>query len=143
MKKETLIAIFFGILFGGVLAFLLLSKNNQLRLTKTKTIAPTGKENVKPKNVEELKNLKILEPLDRSVYESGTVSIKGEVDKDGLILIQSPIKETIFKNKEEKFTMLFPLALGENVIKITAYSKDGQTRVQEKELHIYYLDEQL
>ncbi len=63
--------------------------------------------------------------------------------KEDLIIIQSPVKDTVVKNENEQFTVRFPLVLGENIIKVTAYGKDKQTRPQEKDLHIYYLDEQL
>lgn len=144
MKKETIVAIIFGIVFGALVAFFLLSKNKEFQLNKTKTIAPTEKINNTAKNVVvDLKNLEILEPQDGSIFNSKTVTIEGKADKEALIIVQSPIKDTVIKNEKEQFTTSFPLALGENVIKITAYLKDGQSRPQEKELHIYYLDEQL
>lgn len=144
MKKETVIAIFFGVLFGALVALFLLAKNKELQFSRTKTIAPTEKINkISKNNVQNQKSLEILEPEDGSVFNSKTVTIKGKADKDALIVIQSPIKDSILKNEKDQFSLSFPIALGENVIKITAYGKDAQSRPQEKELHIYNLDEQL
>lgn len=144
MKKESIIAIFFGILFGALVAIFLLAKNNEFQLTKTKTIAPTEKLGKIAKNViVNQKSLEIFEPKDGLISDSRTVAIKGKVGKDALIVIQSPIKETVLKNKKDQFSISFPLALGENVIKISAHLKDTQARPQEKEVRIYYLGEQL
>lgn len=144
MKKETVIAIFFGVVFGALVALILLAKNKELQLTKTKTIAPTEKiEKLSKKAVVNLKSLEILEPQDGSIFKAKTVTVKGKADKDALIIIQSPIKDVVLKNEKKEFSVTFPLALGENVIKITAYSKDTQAKPQKKELYIYNLDEQL
>lgn len=144
MKKETFIAIFFGVIFGAMVALFLLAKNKEFQLSKTKTLAPTEQVSKVSKNVAvERKLLEIMEPQDGSIFVDKTITIKGKADKDALIIIQSPIKDSVFKNEKEQFTVTFPIALGENVIRITAYSKDTQTKPQEKELRIYSLDEQL
>ncbi|OGK25816.1 hypothetical protein A3A46_00170 [Candidatus Roizmanbacteria bacterium RIFCSPLOWO2_01_FULL_37_13] len=144
MKKETVIAIFFGIVFGASVALVLLAKNKEFQLAKTKTIAPTEKiKKLSKKVVVNLKSLEILEPQDGSIFNAETVKIKGKADTDALIIIQSPIKDLVFNNEQEQFSVIFPLALGENVIRITSHPKDTSVRPQEKELHIYNLDEQL
>lgn len=144
MKKETIIAIIFGIIFGALVALFLLAKNKEFQLTKTKTIGPTKKTSKIVKNIKaNQRSLEILEPQDGSIFEAKTVTVKGKAAKDSLIVIQSPVKETVIKNDKEEFTASFPLALGDNVIKITVHLKDNQSRPQEKELHIYNLDEEL
>ncbi|OGK08391.1 hypothetical protein A2767_06410 [Candidatus Roizmanbacteria bacterium RIFCSPHIGHO2_01_FULL_35_10] len=144
MKKETVIAIFFGVIFGGLVAVFLLAKNKELQLNKAKTIAPTGKAAKAAKNiVANLKSLEILEPKDGAVFNSKTVSIKGKADNGSLIVIQSATKELVMKNEKGEFTVSFPLALGENLIKITAYLKDSKVRPQERELRIFNLDDEL
>lgn len=143
MKKETVIAIFFGIIFGALVALVLLVKNKEFQFAKTKTIAPIEKiKKLSKKVVVNLKSLEILEPQDGAIFNAETVRIKGKANKDSLIIIQSPIKDLVFKNEKEQFSIIFPLALGENVIKITAHPKDTSARSQETELHIYNLDEQ-
>ena len=144
MKKETIIAIFFGVAFGAVVAIFLLVKNKEFQFTKSKTIAPTEKAGTIKKNViANIKPLEILEPDDGTVYVTNSVTIKGTADKDVLLIIQSPIKETALKNDKGKFSINFPLSLGENVIQITAYTMDNQVRPQEKQLNIYYFNEEL
>ena len=144
MKKETVIAIFFGVVFGALVAFILLAKNKEFQLAKTKTIAPTEKASkLSKKVIVSLKSLEVSEPADGSIFNTKSINIKGKVDKDALIIIQSPVKDIVFKNEKEEFSVSFPLALGENIIKITAHLKSGNLRPQEKELHIYYLNEEL
>lgn len=144
MKKETIIAIFFGVAFGALVALFLLAKNKEFQLTRTKTIAPTEKASKKSKNIiVDIKTLEILNPQDGVILNSKSVKIEGKADKGALIIIQSPIKDMVLKNEKDQFSIVFPLSLGENVIKITTYSKDALVRSQEKELHIYNLDEQL
>ena len=144
MKKETIIAIFFGVAFGALVALFLLAKNKEFQLTKTKTIAPIEKTNNKPKNIAvEVKFLEIINPQDSIILNSKSVKIEGKTDKGALLIIQSPIKEIALKSEKDQFSIDFPLALGENVIKITSYVNDAQIRSQEKELRIYNLDEQL
>ncbi|KKQ24271.1 MAG: hypothetical protein US40_C0002G0102 [Candidatus Roizmanbacteria bacterium GW2011_GWC2_37_13] len=144
MKKETIIAIFLGIAFGGFLAFFLIVKNKEIQLNKNKIIAPTGlitQSAVKSNIV--VTPLEITEPNDGAIFDKNSVEIKGKVSKNSLIVIQSPIKDLVFKNEKEDFSTDFPLALGENVIKIVVYPSDKQLRSQEKDLRIYYLEEEL
>lgn len=144
MKKETFIAIFFGVAFGAVVSIFLLMKNKEFQLTKSKTIAPTQKTNkVRSGVVANIKSLEILEPNDGAVFEFDSVKIKGTAEKDSLIIVQSPIKELAVNNTKGQFSLTFPLSLGANVINITVYSKDNQIRPQEKQLNVYYLDEEI
>ena len=46
------------------------------------------------------------------------------------------------KVTSDTFSADFPLAFGENVITVSEYQKDTQAVAQEKELKVYYLDEQ-
>ena len=144
MKKETLIAIFFGFLLGGVLAVIIIARNKEKQLEKTKTITSTTKITpVSSAANTNLQTLEIEEPADGVIFSKNSVKIRGKSEKESLIVIQSPIKDLVFKNKEREFTVDFPLALGENVIKISAYPKDVQLKVKEKDLKVYYFDEQL
>lgn len=144
MKRETIIAIFFGMIFGAILAFVLLVKNKEFQLSKLKTLAPSGRVNQALKaSPAAMKSFEILEPQDGVVVDKDVITIKGKAEKNSLLVIQSPTKDMVFKNAKEQFSLNFPLALGENVIKITLQPKDGQARQQEKELRIYYLTEGL
>ena len=76
MKKETLIAIFFGILFGAVVAVLLIAKNKEFQLNKTKTIALTEGINQKAKSSPLSTDLlEVSEPQNNMVFNTNSVDI--------------------------------------------------------------------
>ena len=144
MKKETMVAIFLGLLFGGVVAVFISFKSKDIELAKNKVIAPppdkTSSPN--PSGIEQ-QSLELTEPADRAIVENNTVRLKGTALKDSLIVVQSPIKDLIINNKQEKFDLEFPLALGENSIKIVVYPKEKQFRPQEKFIKVYFIDSEL
>jgi hypothetical protein len=142
MKKETIIAISFGIILGLVVAALMIFKTKETALEKTKTVTNSHvTPTVSLKNTD-LQNLQISEPADGALVNKKSIAIKGKASKDSLFVVQSPIKDLVFKNEKEDFSFDFPLALGENVIKISVYPASNQLRQQEKDLRVYYLDEQ-
>jgi hypothetical protein len=144
MKKETSIAIIFGIVMGGILAVFILTKNKATRLEKTKTIAPSI--TITPKtavNNTTTQPLELTQPQDNSVVYKNSVTLSGKAPTGAVIMIQSPIKDSIVKNDKDQFNIDFPLAFGENTITFTVYSKDTTFKIQQKTLRIYYLDEQL
>ncbi|MDH7476391.1 MAG: hypothetical protein QHH09_02885 [Microgenomates group bacterium] len=143
MKKETIIAIFFGGLLGLTVAFFMISKSKEASLQKTKVV--TNEAKVTPTIIlldNQLQNLEISQPEDGLIVNKKNITITGKATKDFLIVIQSPIKDIVFKNTKGSFNVDFPLALGENNIKILAFSDNTQLPFQEKDLKIYYLDEQ-
>lgn len=145
MKKETIFALILGIIFGGSLAFFFVIKNNEIQLKNNKVIAPTetiNKVQLK-ENINKIIPLEINEPNNNLIVNVNTINIKGKATKNSLIIIQSPINDVVFKNEKEDFSIDFPLALGENVLKIVVYPSDKQIRSQEKELRVYYLKEEL
>lgn len=144
MKKETIAAVIFGIVFGTMVALVFIFQGRQSQLEKNKTISSslkltpiisTLRVNSQPFIIEK--------PQDKMITDTSSVTIEGRAPKDSLIIIQSPIKEIVLKNEKEQFKVLFPLAYGENVINATLYPNDTQLRVQEKQLRVYYLDNQL
>ena len=144
MKKETIIAIFLGLLFGGIVAVFISFKSKEIELSKNKVIAPS-KENVLSPNLTgtEIQSLELSEPANNVIFDKDIIRFKGTAAKDSLIIIQSPIKDLTFKNIQEKFDLEFPLALGENSIKIVVYPKEKQFRPQEKFIKVYYIDSEL
>ncbi|MBW7960140.1 hypothetical protein B6D29_04340 [Microgenomates bacterium UTCPR1] len=144
MKKEAVIAIIFGVSLGAIFGFFLISKNKEIQINKNKVIAPTNSavKNQKQNEVN-FQALEVEEPNDAFITGKDTIQIKGKVTKGSLVVIQSPIKEVVFRNEQESFKSDFPLALGENSIKIVAYPNDKLMNIQEKELKIYYLQEDL
>ena len=144
MKKETVVAIILGLIFGGILAVLISFKSKELELAKNKVIAPPKEKTVSLNTSgTELQSFELSEPADKAIFGSGTIHLKGTAAKDSLIVVQSPIKDLVVKNKQEKFDLEFPLALGENSIKIVVYPKEKQFRPQEKSLKVYFIDSEL
>lgn len=144
MKKETIIAIFLGLLFGGIIAIFISLKSKDIELSTNKVIAPP-KENISVPNLTgtEIQSLELSEPANNAIFEKDIIRFKGTAAKDSLIIIQSPIKDLIVKNTQGKFDLEFPLALGENSIKIVVYPKEKQFRPQEKFMKVYYIDSEL
>ncbi|MFA6080857.1 MAG: hypothetical protein WC741_00430 [Patescibacteria group bacterium] len=144
MKKETIIAIFFGLLFGGVVAVFISLKSKDIELSKNKVIVPPAEKIVSPNSGGiEMQPLILTEPANNAIIEKNIIRFKGTAAKDSLMVIQSPIKDLIVKNTQEKFDLEFPLALGENSIKIVVYPKEKQFRPQEKFIKVYFIDSEL
>ncbi len=142
MKKESVIAILFGILLGGIVAFIIIAKNKQTQQEKAKTLTPQITTTPAVFGFNNSQRLEVTSPHDKAIVDKKTITITGKVVKNSLIIIQSPIKEIAFNNDKEEFSKDFPLTLGENVIKVTAYPKDAKLRSQERDLKVYFLDEQ-
>ena len=143
MKKETVIAIMLGIVFGVIVAVVMVVKTKDQQIDKVKPmntalhITPTISV-----NNTQFQPLQITSPETGVIVDKNAVTITGKASKDALIVIQSPIKTMIMKVTSETFSADFPLAFGENVITVSECQKDTQAVAQEKELKIYYLDEQ-
>jgi len=138
MKKETTIAIFFGIFFGAIVAVFLIVKNKNSKFNM-KTLSPARTVTPSVKNVASGKILEVSSPEDGSISSTNSVSIKGKTEKGALLVIQSPIKDLIVVAEKDDFSIQFPLALGENNIVITSYEKGTQVKTQVKDLKVYYL----
>jgi len=143
MKKETITAIFLGLVFGGIVAVFISLKSKDIELSKNKVIAPPKEKNQSNIIETEIQQLEISEPANNAIFEKNMIRFKGTAAKDSLIIIQSPIKDLAFKNTQGKFDQEFPLALGENSIKIVVYPKEKQFRAQEKNMKIYFIDSEL
>ncbi|MGB9883635.1 MAG: hypothetical protein ACPLRN_03965 [Microgenomates group bacterium] len=144
MKKEGLLAVIFGVIFGSLIGFFLVFQTNNNQSLKNKAI-PTIEQvrQINQQKQEILQTLEIIEPNNYATYAVNSVTIKGKAPKNSLIVVQSPIKDQVFVNQTINFKIDFPLARGENVIKVVVYPKDKKLTTQEKILKIYYLQEEL
>ena len=138
MKKETTLAIVFGVLMGLIVAVILIfilrpSGEDRVAQSDSVLIPKSGEANIMP--------LDISEPSDREISLTDTIKISGKAKKNSLIVIESAISEEVLSNKEESFSINFPLAFGENLITIRAYVDKTQTVPQIKTLRVYYLEE--
>src|SRR3989304_675798 len=99
MKKETLIAIIFGIVLGGSVALFILLKGEDLGLGKSKVISPkqANQEGLGTPVDQSVQPLEITAPTDGTIVDSNSISIIGKGAKDSLLVIQSPIKDISLK----------------------------------------------
>lgn len=142
MKKETIIAIVLGVIFGVVVAGVMIFKTKGVMTKNTNPVISTTSvtPTITVSKTSQSQAFSIQQPDTDTIQSTKTLSIVGKAIKDSLIIVQSPISSLSLKNDKEDFKTDFPLALGENIIHISVYPKDGSA-VQEKELKVYFLDE--
>lgn len=147
MNKESIIAIVLGLVLGIVVAVAAVSitvsrqkaKNSQIQ--KTESTATAGAQlqtTIIPPTVTVLQSLQIDAPQSGIITQDKSATIKGNAGANTLLVVQSPIKTTINKLDKATFSIDFPLALGENVITVSAYHEGASVPVQKK-LYIYRL----
>src|SRR5690348_239406 len=119
MKKETVVALILGVGFGIGIAIFLIFTAKEKSISQKKVIIPPIPTLTAfiPKE----QSLLVSSPTNAQVFSKNTVTIQGKAEKNSLIVIQSPTSERVFKTVDGNFTIPFPLSLGENVIRITAY----------------------
>lgn len=139
MKKETLIAIIFGVGLGVVLAVVFIMQSKENQLTKAKPINNLTKTITPKVTIVSTPTLEISEPTENLTTDKNSIKIKGKTNKNALVVINSPIKDIVFKNEKEDFSVDFPLVQGENVIQLTVYPDDKTGSSINKTLHVYYL----
>ncbi len=143
MKKEIIVAIVLGIVFGLVVAGVMVFKTINFGGRSRQVVG--NSPSISPVLVNDLNKIKVLEitePQDLQLFDKKTIKIKGKAGRNDLVVISSQVKDITFRNKNENFSVDFPLALGENTILITVYPKNTQISAQEKSIVVYYLDEQ-
>lgn len=143
MKKETIIAVSFGIVLGLIVAVVMIFTTQKKQ--EAKVIPVVQNNNITPvaeKQTEATPQLQISEPKNESITDQDTITIKGKTVAGSLIVVQSALGYEIIENEKSDFTIDFDLALGENKITVSVYPKDGNGAVQEQELLIYSLKEE-
>lgn len=141
MKRETLIAIGVGILFGCGVAVFVLFQTDKNEDAKVIPVEPAEVAQTQPKQVVTTqKQLTVETPFDQAVIQKKTVTIKGIAEQKSLIMIQSPTGEQVISSEDGTFSADFPLSLGENIIHISVYA--GSSAPQERTLRVYYVPEE-
>ena len=142
MKRETIIAIVFGILLGAGAGLFVLFKTNNSDEAKVIPIESDDKKVVTQAVTASTSQaqLVISSPEPGIVVNDDSVKISGKAPLNGLIIFQSPVAEEILKNEKGDFSVDMPLAIGENVIQISVYS--GSSTPQEQTLRVYYLKDE-
>lgn len=142
MKKEIVVAILMGVVFGlAVAGFMVFKTVNLGQRTGSANINPSISPAVQT-DLSSIKVLEVKEPTDQLLVDKNKITVRGKAGCGDLVIIKSPIKELVFNNKKEDFAVDFPLALGENIIVVTVYPKNGQITPQQKSITVYNLDEQ-
>ena len=139
MKKEASVAVGMGIVFGLIFSFIVITNTQKNQSVSQKTVS----QKTRPVTTEQqtvAQPITITEPNDGAIVSEASVTIKGKTDKNSFIILQTQIKDMSFTTKSENFEYSVPLTLGENVIHINVYPKGANGRIQEKELHVYYLN---
>lgn len=141
MRREIIVAVVFGVILGLLVAAGMVI---WLRSVDPQKAAQISVAELTPKaknKASSIQPLEITQPADGSIVKDKEVTIKGKASKDGLIVIQSPIKDVILQNKKGNFSVDFPLALGENIIAVAVYPKTSRLAPQQKIIKVNYLDE--
>ena len=148
MTKETMVAIVLGLVLGVVVAVVAvvytvnIQKQQNAQIQKGSTSASASSSLISitvPPTVTVLRSLEISSPQSGSTSQEKTIFIKGTAGTRTLLIVQSPIKTLSFMTDKESYAIEFPLALGENVITVSAYHEGSILPVQKK-LYIYRLN---
>lgn len=142
MKRETIVAIVFGILLGAGAGLFVLFQTNNSEEAKVIPIEADDKRVVTQAVTASTSQaqLVISTPATGAVVHEDTVQISGKAPLNGLLVFQSQVSEKILKNEKGDFAVEMPLALGENVIQISVYA--GSSTPQEQTLRVYYLNDE-
>ncbi len=148
MAKESIIAIVLGLVLGVFVALAAVlytvnvqkKHNTQMKDKKTQSTASSSLvPETLPPTVTVLRSLEIADPQSGSTTSGKSTTIKGTAGAKTFIVIQSPVKTQVLNTDKENFSVDFPLALGENVITVSAYHEEAVLPVQKK-LYIYRLN---
>lgn len=148
MTRESIIAIVLGLVLGVVVALAAVvytvnvqkKQNTDMQQgTNEASPASTLVSVTIPPTVTVLRSLEIIAPQSGSTSQDKTATIKGTAGANTLLILQSPIKTQSLKTDKDAFSIDFPLALGENVITVSAYHEGSVLPVQKK-LYIYRLN---
>ena len=137
MLKEAFIAIFVGILIGGVVTYGIYTANQAIKhqtsgLTPQTTTIPTPKPTPKP-----ALQLSITQPNDGSLLTDPQITILGLTRPNAVVALTSENKDMFIKaDAEGNFSQDLKLNSGSNLIKIAA--TDGEQISTIKNLHLVY-----
>ena len=145
MNRESIIAIGLGLLLGIVVAVGTVSitvSRQKERNTKVQTQPQQASSaaTIKPlvPTVTVLQSLEIEAPVSGKITDAKSITVSGTAGEDTLIILQSAIATKATRTSAANFSAEVPLAMGENVITVSAYH-DGTTVPVQKKLYIYRL----
>lgn len=134
MRKEILLAIISGLVFGLLIAFGVWRINTTLN--KTKEISQKEVSGDHNGQVAELK-LTLIKPNDLDVLTDSPFEISGATKSNIWIAISAEEEDYVFKSNEKgEFTQEVDLVGGTNQVLISAFDQDG-SRVSESLILVY------
>ncbi len=138
MNRETFIAIFLGFAGGILVAFLLIAVPKKLPQVKKTTLSPTPQQEQKPSP--ENGKFTIISPENNAFIETVEVEIIGTGTENTQVVINGPSDDKVVTiGKDGKFSGKVSIYTGENLLNITAYSKDNSP--VSKQLTVFALNE--
>lgn len=139
MKKETGIAIFFGLAAGALIALGLIFFNSRSNASGGTDVTDNPQITPVIKTTQQPTILTIQSPLDKTIVDSDSIEIKGLAEKQSVVVVQGPGNEQVVKAESGSFTATMNLRPGSNRITITQYkNKAADTRT----LDIYYIEKE-
>lgn len=136
MKKETITALFLGIVTGAVIALILLINSKKVTIIE-KNIVPTPSPEV-VSLPDSTVPFAVNSPENGFTTNKNEIVIEGNATQNSLVVIQTATTEKIEKLKNKDFSMTIPLTLGENAILVANIDKKNTS---ERKIIIYYLPE--
>lgn len=143
MKRDVVIAIFIGLILGGIGALLATSlpaiiKQRSLSTDKLLRLSPTPP----PTTLTQLPTLDITQPKDQSISDNKTVDLVGQVKSASFVLLESDTDyKTIQASPDGLIKTQLNLSEGANEIYISAYDDKGE--INTKTLTVFYTSEKL
>lgn len=143
MKRDVVIAIFIGLILGGIGALLATSlpaiiKQRSLSTDKLLHLSPTPP----PADLTQLPTLDITQPKDQSISDNKTVDLVGQVKSASFVLLESDTEYKIVQaTSGGTLKTQINLSEGANEIYISAYDDKGQANT--KTLTVFYTSEKL
>lgn len=143
MKRDVVIAIFIGLILGGIGALLATSlpaiiKQRSLSTDKLLHLSPTPP----PADLTQLPTLDITQPKDQSISDNKTIDLVGQVKSASFVLLESDTDyKTIQASADGLIKTQLNLSEGANEIYISAYDDKGQANT--KTLTVFYTSEKL
>lgn len=132
MKAEkvvlSFIAVAIGLAVAGI-AFYLYQSSKVLPESETKTVSAKPS----PSPTESGFFLSVSEPADEAVYNKKVVKISGKTTSDAtVIIITETDQEIIHPNRSGDFSTTVNISDGQNLIRISALSKQGEEKSVDK-----------
>ena len=141
MRKETVVAIGFGIFLGLIVALVLILRMDTTDRQKQKPLALKPSPTMVQIQTKTQQMFEVQSPVDGEVVSVAKTTISLSIPGSSLVIIQSPTQEIVFTAEAGKIEKELPLSLGENIIRVTLYPNDKSLREQDKVLRVYYLEE--